>query len=120
MVDDCGFVTEGSSSNAWIVTKSGEIMTRPATHDILRGVTRTALEKVCADMNLRIVEAPFTVPQACEALECFTSSAVALIMPVVEIDGKKIGNGKPGPVAQSLYRAYLDYVTEGRQVPWKA
>jgi D-alanine transaminase len=61
------------------------------------------------------------VKEAMNAAECFTSSAVALIMPVVEIDGKKIGTGKPGPVAQSLYHAYLDYVAaKGKQVAWKA
>lgn len=120
LVDDNGYVTEGSSSNAWIVTKDGKIRTRPATSEILRGVTRTALEKVCADLNLEIVERPFTIRDAQNAAECFTSSAVALIMPVVEIDGKQIGDGKPGPVALKLYDSYLAYLAEGKQVSWKA
>jgi len=120
LVDDKGFVTEGSSSNAWIVTKGGRIVTRRATNDILRGVTRTALQKVCRDMGLKITERPFTVREAQRAQECFTSSAVALIMPVIAINGKKIGGGKPGPVAQKLYESYMNYVTTGRQVSWKA
>jgi D-alanine transaminase len=119
LVDDKGFVTEGSSSNAWIVTKQGVLVTRPATNEILNGVTRTALAHLKGD--IRIEERAFTVKEALNAAECFTSSAVALIMPVVEIDGKKIRTGKPGPVAQSLYRAYLDYVAaNGKQIPWKA
>lgn len=120
LVDDKGFVTEGSSSNAWIVTKNGQIVTRRATNDILRGVTRTALQKICKDLGLKITERPFTVGEAQRAQECFTSSAVALIMPVVAINGKKIGSGKPGPVAQSLYESYMSYVRKGRQVSWKA
>lgn len=120
LVDERGFVTEGSSSNAWIVTKKGSIVTRKATSDILRGVTRTALQKVCKDLGLKIEERAFTVGEAQQAQECFTSSAVALIMPVVSVDGKKIGGGKPGPVAQRLYASYMDYVMKGKQVSWKA
>lgn len=120
LVDDSGFVTEGSSSNAWIVTNDGRIVTRAATQDILRGVTRSAIEKICADMHLQFVERSFTIAEAQKARECFTSSAVALIMPVVKIDGKVIGRGQPGPVALKLYEAYLDYAAKGKQVSWKA
>lgn len=120
MIDDYGYVTEGASSNAWIVTKDGNIQTRAATHDILRGVTRSALEKVCADMNLKLIEKSFTLTEAQRAAECFVTAATTLVMPVVEIDGRKIGDGKPGPVVQELYEAYLAYVARGRQVAWKA
>lgn len=118
LIDDKGFVTEGSSSNAWIVTKDGTLVTRPATHEILNGVTRTALTHL--KDRIKLEERAFTVKEALNAAECFTSSAVALIMPVIEIDGKKIGTGKPGPVAQELYRAYLDYAAKGKQIAWKA
>ena len=122
MVDDAGFVTEGSSSNAWIVTRDKKIVTRVANHNILRGVTRSALEKLCAELQFKLEERSFTKEEAFRAQEAFTSSAVALICPVVEIDGHKIGTGKPGPVTLRLYDEYRAYVEGKRGAPvrWKA
>jgi D-alanine transaminase len=122
MVDDAGFVTEASSSNAWIVTKDGKLVTRNATTSILRGVTRTAFEKICADLQMKIEERPFTPAEAYEAQEAFNTSAVALVVPVIMLDGKKIGTGAPGPVAQKLYAEYRAYAEgkRGDHVEWVA
>ena len=120
MVDDDGFVTEGSSSNAWIVTKNGELVTRPTSGNaILKGVTRNALQRICKDAGIRLVERAFTVKEAQTAQEAFCSSAVALIAPVVDIDGKKIGDGKIGPVTERLLDLYLAYVAAGGKQSWR-
>lgn len=122
MVDNEGFITEGSASNAWIVTKDKKLVTRQVTTDILRGITRTAIEKLCKEMNLIIEERCFTPDEAYKAAEAFTTSATALIMPVIEIDGHKIGSGKRGDVTDNLYNEYRAYVEglRGEQVKWEA
>lgn len=122
MIDDDGFVTEGASSNAWIVTKKGVLVTRPGGTSILRGVTRSALDKLRGELQMKLEERPFTLKEAYEAEEAFNSSAVALVVPIVEIDGRKIGSGKPGPVTLRLYEEYRAYVEgqRGEQVKWKA
>lgn len=118
LVDEKGYVTEGSSNNAWIVTDKGVLVTRPATNEILRGVTRTALLTL---KDVKFEERGFKPAEAYKAQEAFTSSATALIMPIVELDGRKIGNGKPGPVTMRLYEAYMDYVRSRKaQVAWSA
>lgn len=121
MVDEKGYVTEGSSSNAWIVDKKGNLITRPtANNTILKGVTRSALQALCKKEKIRIVERAFTVAEAYKAKEAFTSSAVALIAPVVEIDGRKIGNGKAGDITCKILDLYMDYAQDERrkQEPW--
>lgn len=122
MVDDAGFVTEGSSSNAWIVTKAGKIITRDATQSILRGVTRTALTNICTALQMAIEERPFTLQEAYDSGEAFNTSAVALVVPIIELDGHKIGDGKPGPVARRLYEEYRAYVRgeHGETLAWTA
>ena len=121
MVDANGYVTEGSSSNAWIV-KGGKIITRPADGTILRGVTRTAIAKICAELQITLEERAFTLAEACEADEAFNTGAVALIVPIIELDGHKIGTGQPGPVAQRIYEEYRAYANgeRGEQEEWKA
>ncbi len=101
-VDRDGFVTEGSSSNAWIVTRDKKIITRPADHGILRGITRTVVLDVAKKLGHTIEERPFTVEEALAASEAFVTAATQIVMPVVQIDGKPIGNGHPGLVATSL------------------
>lgn len=122
MVDDEGYITEGSSSNAWIVTKEGKLVTRLASTDILRGVTRTALEKICAALQMKIEERPFSVQEAYDAEEAFNTSAVALVVPITKIDGHVIGSGEPGPVARKLYAEYRAYAAgeRGEPVAWVA
>jgi D-alanine transaminase len=105
-VDQNGFVTEGSSSNAWIVTDYGAIVTRPAESGILRGITRTVVLDVAAKLRLQVEERPFTVGEAQAAREAFLTAASQIVMPVVEIDGRQIGDGRPGEVARSLRKRF--------------
>lgn len=122
LVDEQGYVTEGASSNAWIV-KDGRIITRPAnTRQILRGVTRTALMALCHDLQITLEERPFTMEEAYQADEAFNTGAVALVVPIIEIDGHKIGTGQPGPVACRIYEEYRAYAggTRGNPLEWSA
>jgi len=105
-VDKGGFVTEGSSSNAWIVTADNKIMTRPADNSILRGVSRTVVLDVMNGLGVTLDERPFTVVQALAAREAFVTAASQIVLPVVRIDGKPVGDGKPGPVASALRREF--------------
>lgn len=114
MVDDAGFVTEASAANAWIVDPSGNLITRPAAqNNILKGVTRNALQALCKREKIKIIERPFTPDEACKAKEAFTSAAITMIVPVVEIDGKKIGDGKIGPMTSKILDLYMDYALDG-------
>jgi D-alanine transaminase len=106
MVDEDGFVTEGTSTNAWIVTSDGTIVTRDLSHAILSGVTRLTALEIAKKEGLKFVERPFTVAEALKAKEAFQTSTTLLVVPVVEIDGKKIGNGRPGPVTRKLRAGY--------------
>jgi D-alanine transaminase len=105
-VDAAGFVTEGSSSNAWIVTAEGEVVTRPVDNSILNGISRTVLLDVIAAQGLRLVERPFTVAEARAAREAFVTAASQIVTPVVRIDGKPIANGHPGLIATALRREF--------------
>jgi len=101
-VDRDGFVTEGSSSNAWIVTNDGKVMTHGASNGILRGITRTVILDVLKAHRLTLDERPFTVEQAYNAKEAFVTAASQIVLPVIKIDGRNVGDGKPGPVATAL------------------
>jgi D-alanine transaminase len=101
-VDGQGFVTEGASSNAWIVTKDGRAVTRPATGGILAGITRGVLIDVLAELQIKLEERPFTPAEAKEAAEAFVTSASQIVMPVVAVDDATIGNGSPGTVSRRL------------------
>lgn len=104
-----GTVTEGSSSNAWIVTAGNEVVTRKADRSILRGITRTVLLDVLRAHDLTLVERPFTVAEAIAAREAFITSASQTVMPVVQIDGKPVGNGAPGLISTALRRDFHRY-----------
>jgi D-alanine transaminase len=101
-----GFVTEGSSSNAWIVSREGKVITRPADHGILRGITRTVLLNVLKAQGLELDERPFTAEEAYAAREAFVTSASQSVMPVVRIDGRPVGNGAPGLLATALRKDF--------------
>lgn len=105
-VDRDGLVTEGAASNAWIVTTDGTAMTRPTGHDILGGISRAVVKDVLADIQVRLMERPFTVGEALAGREAFITAATQLVMPVVRIDGRPIGEGRPGPVALALRQAF--------------
>jgi D-alanine transaminase len=102
LVDQDGFVTEGSSSNAWIVDEHMNLVTRPAEFGILRGITRSVVIDLANREGLKIVERPFTVEEALAAREAFLTSATANVTPIVRIDGTEIGTGKPGKFALKL------------------
>ncbi|WP_415183327.1 D-amino-acid transaminase [Phaeovulum sp.] len=106
LVED-GFVTEGTSNNAYIVT-GGKIITRQLSSDILHGITRNAVLRFAAEAQMEVIERPFTVEEAKAADEAFVTSASAFVMPVVELDGVALGSGKPGPVATRLREIYLE------------
>ena len=106
MVED-GFVTEGTSNNAYIV-KNGRIITRNLGTEILHGITRAAVLRFAAEAQMEIEERPFTIEEARAADEAFYTSASAFVMPVVEIDGQAVGTGTPGPIAARLREIYLD------------
>lgn len=105
-VDTEGKVTEGGSTNAWIVTMDGVLVTRPADTGILRGITRTVVLEVAAQQGLKVEERAFSVEEAYVAREAFITAATTIVMPVVRIDGRPIGNGHPGSVAQGLRAAF--------------
>lgn len=114
MVED-GFVTEGASSSAFIVTKAGEIVTRPLSTALLPGCTRQAVLALADERDMRLVERAFTVEEACAAAECFFTSATAFVMPVVSLDGRTIGEGKPGPATRRLRELYIEAARAGAQ-----
>lgn len=115
-----GYVTEGASSNAWIVTKDGEIVTRAISNMILAGITRHALFDSLGQQGRKITERSFTLEEAKNAAEAFTTAATGLVTPVVEIDGVKLGSGKPGRITRSIQKIY--YTAIGADVskaaPW--
>ncbi len=109
-VDRDGNVTEGTSSNAWIVTSGGEVVTRQADTGILNGVTRLGLIGLLQREGLRLVERPFSVAEAKSAREAFLTSTTNFVLPVVSIDGTPVGNGHPGSITRRLRQAYETYV----------
>lgn len=106
MVEE-GFVTEGTSNNAYIV-KGNKIITRGLSNDILHGITRAAVLRMAKEAQMEVEERSFTIEEAKGADEAFTTSASAFVMPVVEIDGATMGDGTPGPIAKRLREIYLD------------
>jgi D-alanine transaminase len=106
LLDEKGYVTEGASSNAWIVDAQGRLITRAVSSDILRGVTRTTLIDLLKREGLELIERPFTLAEAKAAREAFNTSATSVVMPVVAIDGAPIGNGAPGLITGRLRAAF--------------
>jgi D-alanine transaminase len=108
-VDREGFVTEGTSTNTWIVAADGAVVTRRADSAILNGVTRLALFDIIRRAGHRVVERPFSVAEAKAAQEAFLTSTTAELLPVVSIDGDKLGDGAPGPLSRLLREFYLQH-----------
>jgi len=115
-VDGAGFVTEGASTNAWIVTPEGRLVTRQADNLILHGVTRAAHLDVAHRLGLRFEERPFTVAEALAAAEAFLSSATTIAIPVISIDGKRLKDAEPGPVVAALRSAFHDIAEKSRTI----
>lgn len=120
MLNGNGEITEGSSSNFWIY-KNGILKTTPKSHEILKGVTRTAIFSLAKQENIKVIEEHFLPNEAYEADEAFLSSATGFLVPVIEIDKQKIGNGKPGAFAKEFFDHYKQYAKKGydAQIPWR-
>jgi len=112
-VDKDGIVTEAASANAWIVTSSGALVTRHADSAILRGITRTVVLDAVKAQKLAFEERAFTLEEAYAAREAFITSATQIVLPVVRIDGRQIGDGKPGPIATALRREFHRFAETG-------
>jgi D-alanine transaminase len=106
LTDAQGRITEGASSNAWIVNRDGKLMTHPLGHDILPGITRSVVFDVIKAHGLAVEERAFTVEEAYAAREAFITSASQIVLPVVSINGRPVGNGAPGLIATALRRDY--------------
>lgn len=111
--DNDGLVTEGSSTNAWIVTDGQEIVTRPLDHDILAGITRQTVIAVARANNMRVTERAFSVREAKTSEEAFYTSTTSFVMPVIAIDGASVGTGEPGRVTLQLLDAYRRHIAAG-------
>jgi D-alanine transaminase len=108
-----GEVTEGTSSTAFILDADGVVHTQPLGHHILAGVTRRAVLRLAQSEGVKLEERPFTVAEALKAREAFMSAASAFVLPIVEIDGRKIGDGRPGPIARAFRALYIDEARKG-------
>jgi D-alanine transaminase len=113
MVED-GFVTEGGSSSAFIITKAGRIVVRPLSNAILPGITRRSLLALSEEHGIGLEERLFTVEEAYEASEAFLTSASNFVLPVVAIDGRPVADGKPGPITRKLREIYLQMAAATR------
>lgn len=107
-----GMVNEGCSSNAWIVTTAGVLITQPPSHHILNGITRQAVLRLARSLHYPLEERTFSLAEAQAAQEAFLTSASTFVMPITRIDGQAVGDGRPGPLARALRLAYLDYAQE--------
>ena len=107
LVGEDGLVHEGSSTNAWIVTKAGVLVTHPAGNEILNGITRLGVLAAARKHGIAVEERPFTVAEAKAAKEAFITSTTSHVLPVVSIDGQPVGNGHPGEATRALLAGYL-------------
>jgi D-alanine transaminase len=110
MVED-GYVTEGGSSSAFIITRESRIVVRPLSQAILPGITRQSLFRLAAETGIALDERPFTVAEAYEAAEAFLTSASNFVLPVVSIDGRPVADGQPGALTKRLRELYLAMAT---------
>lgn len=117
LVDDDGTVNEGTSSNAWIVDAGGDLVTRPLSYDILNGITRIAILAEAKRHGIPFVERAFSVDEALAAREALITSTTSFVKPVIEIDGRPVGGGKPGPLARKLLEYYEQHMQSGENAP---
>jgi D-alanine transaminase len=113
LIDDAGMVTEGSSTSAWIATRQGELVTRPNGVEILPGVTGSVVVEVARGLGLTLHIRPFSREEAYAAQEAFLTSVSNFVLPITRIDGRPVGEGRPGPVAARLRAAYLEAARRG-------
>jgi len=113
LVDTAGFITEGASSSALIVTQDGTLVTRPNSRAILPGCTRKAVLAIAERDGVKVEERLFSIAEARGAREAILTSASNFVLPVVTIDGAPVGDGKPGPIAERLRELYIKAAREG-------
>lgn len=109
-LDDQAQVTEGSTSNAFIVDRDGRLVTHPLGPQILGGVTRAVVLELARAAGVEVVERPFTVAEAQQAREAFITSTSAQVLPVTAIDGRPVANGAPGSTTLMLLEHYQDHL----------
>jgi D-alanine transaminase len=109
MIDEQGLVTEGASSNAWIVTTEGILVTRQTDRSVLHGITGNSIERLAGELGLTVERRPFTLDEALRAREAFLSSATTFCMPIIRIDDQPVANGYPGEITRNLRAAYRNY-----------
>jgi D-alanine transaminase len=111
LVDDDGMISEGTASNAWIVTKAKELITHTPDYRILNGITRLSVKALAEKEGYRFVERAFSKAEALAATEAFITGTTSWVTPVVAIDGKPVGDGKPGTLTRALQKLYSAYAT---------
>ena len=116
-IDEQGVITEGSAANAWIITTDGVLITRPADNAILDGITRRTVITLAARAELNFVQRAFNVDEVVVAAEAFLTGTTAFVMPIVSIDDRRIGDGKPGPFTKKLLADYESHVAAGGEEP---
>ena len=112
MVNDEGMVTEGTLSNAWIVTEDGELVTHNASYAILNGITRLTVLEAAAEAGVEFSERPFSVDEALQAKEAFVTSSTSHVRAVTSIDGKPVGNGHVGELTSRMLNLYVDFIED--------
>jgi D-alanine transaminase len=113
-VDADGFVTEGTSTNAWIVTAGNRLVTRPLSHAILAGIVRRSILAMTDGLGVTFEQRPFSLAEARDASEAFLTSSSGFLLPVTTLDGQPVGNGRVGPVTQELLKRMAAYVSSGQ------
>lgn len=112
LVDREGYITEGSAFNAYIVTHDNTIITRHLSNEILHGITRNAVLQLAEKDGLQVIERPFSVEEAHQAQEAFVTAAGFFVLPVIQINNKVLGDGRPGSITNTLRRIYIDMALE--------
>lgn len=112
-----GFITEGTSNNFHIVTSDGKLITRALSNALLHGITRGSILDIADKSGIRTEQRSFTPDEAKSAAEAFITSAGVFVMPVIAIDGQKIGDGKPGPISQKLRSLYIQHSLDTSEGP---
>lgn len=116
LINNQGYVTEGAASNLWIINQKGELQTHPTDASILNGITRAKLIEIAEELNITLVEKPYTLPELLTAKEAFLSGATTWAVGVIQVDDHIINDGKPGPITQMLHKKYLAFVKGKREI----
>lgn len=112
LVNERGEVNEGTSSNVWLVDQHNRLVTPALSRALLSGITRSAVHVYAQQAGIEVVERAFTIEEVWQAKEAFVTSASSFVTPVVEVDGKKIGDGKPGNISQQLLALYIKFAQQ--------